>query len=77
MTDVDLSADLTDYEQRRQQDRAKLLAMIAYCQSAQCRTRFILQYFGEPVDEHWTCGQCEICTQPAPVRRVEAELATA
>jgi ATP-dependent DNA helicase RecQ len=77
MTDVDLSADLTDYEQRRLQDRAKLRSMVAYCQSAQCRTRFILQYFGEPVDETWTCGVCEICTQPIPVRRVEAELATA
>ena len=47
---VDLSADLTDYEERRVQDRAKLRAMIHYCQSAQCRTRFILEYFGEDVD---------------------------
>ena len=50
LTSVDLSADLTDYEQRRIQDRAKLQAMISYCQSAQCRTRFILEYFGEDVD---------------------------
>ena len=49
LTSVDLSADLTDYEQRRVQDRAKLEAMINYCQSAQCRTRFILEYFGEDV----------------------------
>ena len=46
-TSVDLSADLTDYEERRAQDRAKLRAMVDYCQSAQCRTRFILEYFGE------------------------------
>src|SRR5207248_1885239 len=32
LTAVDLSADLTDYEQRRIQDRAKLQAMISYCQ---------------------------------------------
>ena len=44
---VDLSADLTDYEERRVQDRAKLQLMVAYCQSARCRTRFILEYFGE------------------------------
>lgn len=73
MTDVDLSADLTDYEQRRTQDRAKLRAMVAYCQSAQCRSRFILQYFGEPVNDTWVCGTCDMCTQPIPTRRVEVE----
>ncbi|MGH7678137.1 MAG: RecQ family ATP-dependent DNA helicase [Gemmatimonadaceae bacterium] len=71
LTDVDLSADLTDYEQRRLQDRAKLRAMVSYCQSAQCRTRVILQYFGEPVEESWACGQCDMCTQPLPTRRTE------
>ena len=75
LTDVDLSADLTDYEQRRLQDRAKLRAIVAYGQSAQCRTRFILQYFGESVDEAWECGSCDVCTRPMPVRRVEAETA--
>jgi ATP-dependent DNA helicase RecQ len=77
MTDVDLSADLTDYEQRRLQDRAKLRAMVSYCQSAQCRTRHILQYFGESVEETWMCGVCDMCTQPIPTRRSEAELASA
>lgn len=77
MTDVDLSADLTDYEQRRLQDRAKLRAMVAYCQSAQCRTRFILQYFGEPTEETWSCEVCDMCTQPLPTRRSETEFATA
>jgi ATP-dependent DNA helicase RecQ len=61
LTDVNLSADLTDYEQRRIQDRVKLRAMVAYCQSAQCRSRFILQYFGEPVDDEWECGNCDMC----------------
>ena len=69
LTDVDLSADLTDYEQRRLQDRAKLRAMVAYCQSAQCRTRYILQYFGEPADEQWECGRCDMCTRPVVTRR--------
>src|SRR6185312_9545973 len=58
LTSVDLSADLTDYEQRRLQDRAKLRAMINYCQSAHCRTHFILDYFGENVDPGWKCGNC-------------------
>ena len=61
LTSVDLSADLTDYEQRRLQDRAKLRTMIGYCQSAQCRTRFILEYFGETVDNSWCCGACDVC----------------
>ncbi|HVX39221.1 MAG TPA: ATP-dependent DNA helicase RecQ [Gemmatimonadaceae bacterium] len=61
LTSVDLSADLTDYEQRRIQDRAKLRAMINYCQSAQCRTRLILEYFGEDVEPGWQCGNCDAC----------------
>ena len=61
LTSIDLSADLTDYEQRRIQDRAKLRAMINYCQSAQCRTRFILEYFGEEIDPAWHCGNCDAC----------------
>jgi ATP-dependent DNA helicase RecQ len=61
LTSVDLSADLTDYEARREQDRAKLRSMVSYCQSARCRTRFILEYFGEPADEAWVCGNCDAC----------------
>jgi ATP-dependent DNA helicase RecQ len=69
LTQVDLSADLTDYEQRRLQDRAKLRTMIAYCQSAQCRTRFILEYFGEEVEADWHCGNCDACDGGLVVRR--------
>ncbi len=61
LTAVDLSADLTDYEERRVQDRAKLRVMVSYCQSARCRTRYILEYFGEPVDDDWMCGNCDAC----------------
>ena len=72
LTEVNLSADLTDYEQRRLQDRAKLRAMINYCQSAQCRTRFILDYFGEHVDADWRCGNCDACTSSLVVSRRQA-----
>jgi ATP-dependent DNA helicase RecQ len=77
LTQVDLSADLTDYEHRRLQDRAKLRAMIAYCQSAQCRTRFILEYFGEDVEPDWECGVCDVCDGGIGVvqRRVERAMA--
>lgn len=69
LTQIDLSADLTDYEERRIQDRAKLRAMINYCQSAQCRTRYILEYFGESVDPDWRCGNCDACEGAHIVRR--------
>jgi ATP-dependent DNA helicase RecQ len=69
LTAVDLSADLTDYEERRIQDRAKLRSMINYCQSAQCRTRFILEYFGEDVETGWQCGNCDACDGGLVVKR--------
>ncbi|MGH9889179.1 MAG: RecQ family zinc-binding domain-containing protein, partial [bacterium] len=69
LTSVDLSADLTDYEQRRIQDRAKLRAMINYCQSAQCRTRYILEYFGEDVAADWQCTNCDACDGTLVVTR--------
>ena len=61
LTSVNLSADLTDYEARREQDRAKLRAMVGFCQSARCRARFLLDYFGEVSDENWVCGNCDAC----------------
>ena len=64
LTAVDLSADLTDYEERRAQDQAKLRAMVSYCQTTQCRTRFILEYFGEAVEE---TGNAASATS-APIR---------
>ncbi len=65
LTSVDLSADLTDYEARREQDRAKLRAMVGYCQSARCRTRFLLEYFGEAVEDDLACGNCDGCDAQA------------
>lgn len=61
LTQVDLSADLIDYEQRRARDREKLEAIVEYCQTARCRTRSILEYFGEPADEDWRCENCDAC----------------
>jgi len=78
LTAVDLSADLTDYEQRRIQDRAKLQSMISYCQSAQCRTRFLLEYFGEAAPVDWVCGNCDACdTQRAYAERTRRAVALA
>ncbi|HVD05244.1 MAG TPA: helicase-related protein, partial [Gemmatimonadaceae bacterium] len=59
---VNLSDDLTDYEERRVLDHRKLETMIAYCQTARCYTRFILEYFGETdVAPDWRCHNCGSC----------------
>lgn len=63
LTAVDLSADLIDYEERRARDRAKLRAIVQYCQTARCRTRHILEYFGEPAEAQWRCGNCDACDE--------------
>jgi ATP-dependent DNA helicase RecQ len=61
LTAVDLSADLTDYEERRARDQAKLDAIVDFCQTARCRTRYILEYFGEDEDPAWRCHNCDAC----------------
>src|SRR5919108_4438562 len=61
LTSVDLSADLHSYEERRERDRRKLDAMIEYCQTLRCRSRYILEYFGEQVKPDWRCHHCDAC----------------
>jgi len=61
LTAVDLSADLHSYEERRERDRRALETMIEYAQTARCRTRYILEYFGEAVDPEWRCHHCDAC----------------
>jgi ATP-dependent DNA helicase RecQ len=63
LTSVDLSADLTDYEERRAMDREKLEAMVRFCQTAHCRTRYILEHFGEEVSPDWACNNCDACDE--------------
>ncbi|HWZ59869.1 MAG TPA: ATP-dependent DNA helicase RecQ [Gemmatimonadaceae bacterium] len=63
LTQVDLSHDLTDYEDRREKDQDKLRSIIRFCQTAQCRTRVILEYFGEPVGPEWRCNNCDGCDE--------------
>ncbi len=71
---ADLETDLLDYEARREADREKLAAMVSYCRSARCRTRFITRYFGSdgqiagavatgrpPDAPDGSCGHCDNC----------------
>jgi ATP-dependent DNA helicase RecQ len=59
VTTVDLQHQLTDYESRRAADRRKLKAMVSYCQTAQCRTRLLLDYFEEQSEPDYRCGHCD------------------
>ena len=61
LTSCDLSNDLTDYEERRANDQKKLQTMIDFCQTTDCRTKFILEHFGEEVSEDWSCDNCDAC----------------
>jgi ATP-dependent DNA helicase RecQ len=61
LTSVDLSEDLHSYEERRARDRRKLDAMVQYCQTVHCRTRYILDYFGAQLEDDWRCEQCDNC----------------
>lgn len=42
-------------------DLQKLDAMLAFCETADCRRRLLLRYFGE---EGESCGHCDNCTDP-------------
>jgi ATP-dependent DNA helicase RecQ len=59
VTAADLSRELTDYEERRKRDRHKLEEMVRYCRTARCRTKMILEYFGEVRAEDFRCGHCD------------------
>ncbi len=51
------------YVERKEGDRAKLERMTGYAQSASCRWKLLLDYFGEPVPADG-CGDCDNCRNP-------------
>lgn len=61
LTAMDLGTDLQSYEERRERDRRKLDAIVDYCQTLRCRTRYILEYFGVGLAADWRCQSCDIC----------------
>lgn len=61
---TDLAGALLDYEARRQRDRHKLDVMEAYCRTALCRTRVLLDYFGEDPGDDYRCGHCDNDVDP-------------
>lgn len=65
VTEANLGAELADYEGRRESDRDRLETMVRYCRTARCRTRVILDYFGEEPAEDFTCGHCDNDVAPS------------
>ena len=49
-------------EERKRLERAKLDALIGYCESTACRRQALLTYFGEA--HAGACGHCDNCQQP-------------
>ncbi len=55
------------YEKRAEGDRDRLRRMVLYAQTALCRWKAILDYFGEPAGSDFTgdhCGHCDNCSHP-------------
>ncbi|HZF10747.1 MAG TPA: ATP-dependent DNA helicase RecQ [Thermoanaerobaculia bacterium] len=53
------------YQERGEADRERLKRMVLYAQTALCRWKLLLSYFGAEVD--WErCGHCDNCARPAP-----------
>jgi ATP-dependent DNA helicase RecQ len=62
---AELEALLGEYERRHRNDRARLDSMMRYAQSAGCRVRYLVGYFGGEARED--CGRCDSCrTRAAP-----------
>jgi ATP-dependent DNA helicase RecQ len=57
-----LLADSTSSDERKQVERAKLEAMLAYCETTDCRRRRLLGYFDEVLAAD--CGNCDTCLSP-------------
>ena len=55
-----LKLDYEKAEKAYKHSRAKLDSMLAYVFSNECRFRFVLNYFGENV-ENYSCGRCDNC----------------
>jgi ATP-dependent DNA helicase RecQ len=60
---TELEALAKQYEERGQADRTRLERMLQYAQSASCRWKILLEYFGEAV-EWQRCGNCDTCLHP-------------
>ena len=60
------------FERREQRDVARLAEVVAYAESGECLTRYLLRYFGEELDDDCShCGRCAdgLSTEPSSLPR--------
>lgn len=65
LSDIALCRSLIDGgedEQRRRVEHHKLGALLGFCETATCRRRVLLSYFGDELIED--CGNCDVCLEP-------------
>ncbi len=63
LSDEELDEMTKRYEQRSEADRDKLRRMVLYAQTALCRWKAILDYFGQDLGKD-RCGHCDNCSHP-------------
>jgi ATP-dependent DNA helicase RecQ len=56
----ELVLNLHNYETKKAYDQSKLAMMLQYCETASCRRKFILNYFGEEFEAQ-NCDACDNC----------------
>jgi ATP-dependent DNA helicase RecQ len=56
-------------ERRRSFDRSRVEMMRGYAEVRDCRREFLLNYFGEPIDE--PCGHCDNCESGITIDEAE------
>ena len=54
-------------EGHKRSERAKLDALLGWCEVTECRRRSLLAYFGEDLDTEYRCGNCDVCLEPPEV----------
>ena len=59
---TDEQIEVGDYVRRKQ---GQLDRVFGYALESTCRMRFIRDYFGETVEEHYRCGTCDLCQPQA------------
>ncbi|HEX9945890.1 MAG TPA: ATP-dependent DNA helicase RecQ [Thermoanaerobaculia bacterium] len=59
----ELDAMAERYEKRAESDRDRLRRMVLYAQTALCRWKALLDYFGEEFGKE-RCGHCDNCSHP-------------
>jgi len=55
--------DSAENDERRWTQRHKLNALRGYCETAECRRKVLLNYFGEDMESD-ACGNCDTCLHP-------------